>query len=454
MKQVVPGGGNCFWPRIPLYCAWIGLWLSTTAVIGTPALPIIDTNNVVNITDFGAISSTTLTNTTAIQNAINSAATTNGGCTVKIPAGTYLSGPLTLANNINLQIDSGAILRMLPFGQYPLTYFTNVVGSTTNITWTAPNFISGTSLHDIAISGPGAIDGQGLPWWPYANTNGDTRPIMIRLNGCNRELIQNITLSNSPMFHIAIGGKAGNTTVQGVIIRAPSSSANPPSHNTDACDVSGTNILVQNCDISVGDDNFTCGGGTADVLITNCTFGYGHGLSIGSPTFGGVSNFTVINCTFNNTEQGIRIKSDRDRGGFLHQLKYLNLRMTNVNYPILIYASYAATNREFRALNNLTPAIASTYPRAAVAARTPIYRDITISNLTATVKPGYRAGLIWGLPEMAVSNVLLQDVTITADKPFGVYEAANVRFENCRIITPEGTNQISSTNARVQVIPR
>ncbi len=44
----------------------------------------------------------------------------------------------------------------------------------------------------------------------------------------------------------------------------------------------------------------------------------------------GVSNITVVNCTFNNTGLGIRIKSDRDRGGFVHDLNYLNLHMTNV----------------------------------------------------------------------------------------------------------------------------
>ena len=99
----------------------------------------------------------------------------------------------------------------------------------------------------------------------------------------------------------------------------------------------------------MGDDDFTCGGGTSDVLITNCTYGYGHGVSIGSGTSGGVSNITVINCTFNNTELGIRIKSDRDRGGFVHNLSYLNLRMTNVECPILIYGSYMTTNRAYRA---------------------------------------------------------------------------------------------------------
>src|SRR2546427_550291 len=83
----------------------------------------------------------------------------SSGGTVRIPAGTFLCGPLTLANSVNLQLDSGAILRMLPIDKYP--------GGTVS----PPNFISASGLHDIEISGSGAIDGQGAPWWPYANTN-------------------------------------------------------------------------------------------------------------------------------------------------------------------------------------------------------------------------------------------------------------------------------------------
>jgi polygalacturonase len=278
------------------------------------------------------------------------------------------------------------------------------------------------------------------------------RPRLIGLSSCDRLLIEKVTLKNSPMFHIAISGRSTNVTVRGVTIRAPASTdAVNPSHNTDACDVSGRNILIADCNVSVGDDNFTCGGNTSDVLITNCTYGYGHGVSIGSPTAGGVSNMTVINCTFNNTEAGIRIKSDRDRGGYLHDLSYLNLRMTNVACPILIYAAYMATNREYRNLNELTPAVAGTYPGKEVRARTPIYRDITFSNITATAQPGRRAGLIWGLPEMEVTNILLQGVNITADRPFGIYDAQGVRLVNSKIITPDGVNKLSVTNAEVTI---
>ncbi len=240
---------------------------------------------------------------------------------------------------------------------------------------------------------------------------------MISLSSCKYELIQNITLSNSPEFHIAIGGSAANSTVQGCTIRAPSSE-DPltPGHNTDADDVSGTNILIQNNNISVGDDNFTCGGGTSDILITNNTYGSGHGVSIGSFTSPYVSNMLVINCSFTGTDQGIRIKSDRDRGGFVHNINYYNLSMTNVMHPILICQMFTNTNAVFRALDSISPQVAESYPAAQyVAGKTPTYRDITISNVTATGTSGRAAGLIWGLPESSVSNLTLINVHITSD---------------------------------------
>ena len=418
--------------------------LSAQTVLASvnPAPPVIP-DKIFNVQNFGAIGDGVATNTTAIQATI-AAASEAGGGVVEIPAGVFLCGPIQLASKINLRLEQGALLRMLPLEKYP--------GGTVN----PQTFISGDKLHDVAITGNGAIDGQGAAWWPFAKTSpGARRPKMISPQNCERLLIEGITLSNSPMFHIAIGGKCQDVIVRGVTIRAPASD-DPvlPSHNTDACDVKGRNILIANCDVSVGDDNFTCGGNTFDVLITNCTYGFGHGVSIGSYTSGGVSNITVVNCTFNNTEAGIRIKTDRDRGGLVHDMKYLNLSMTNVGIPILIYASYMAKEKQFRDLTKLTPEIAASYPTAPVGERTPVYRDFIFSNITATVQKGRRAGLIWGLPEMNITNVLLQNVNITADKPFGFFNAQNVRLENCRIATPAGVDRIASTNSTVEISGR
>jgi hypothetical protein len=67
------------------------------------------------------------------------------------------------------------------------------------------------------------------------------------------------------------------------------------------------------------------------------------------------------------------------------------------------------------------------------------------------VESGRRAGLIWGLPEMNVTNVLLQNVDITADKPFGIFHAQGVRLVDCKITTPGGVNKISWTNAQITI---
>lgn len=406
-----------------------------------PALPEIP-NRIFKIADHGAVAGGLADSAKAIQETVDAAAAAGGGI-VEVPAGAFLSGPVQLASHVNLRLLTGATLKMLPIDRYP--------GGTVN----PQTFLSGKGLHDIAISGQGTIDGQGAAWWPLAKTQkGAKRPRMIAFSGCDRILIENVTLRNSPMFHIAISGRSSDVTVRGVTIRAPAST-DPvtPSHNTDACDVSGSHVLIQNCDVSVGDDDFTCGGGTSDVRITHCIYGNGHGVSIGSPTAGGVSDITVEDCTFTNTECGIRIKSDRDRGGVVHGLTYRNLRMTNVGIPILIYASYMAPEPQYRDLKDLTADIAVKYPAAPVSERTPIYRDITFSNITATVAHGQRAGLIWGLPEAPVSHVLLQNVKITADKPFGIYNAQGVRVENCEIVTPDGINKLSCGNAQVTVSP-
>ncbi len=422
----------------------VGFWvIAHCAFAIVPWTLLINTNHVVNVLNYGAVGDGVTTNTTAIQNAINAAAAggvTNGlsGGTVEIPGpGVYLCGPLTMKSAVNLQIDAGAILRMLPYDKYP--------GGIVN----PPNFIGATNLHDVEISGAGAIDGQGAPWWPGYKTN--NRPIMIRFQGCTRQLIQGVTLSNSPMFHISISSSKGNATVQGVTIIAPPSSGVPnPSHNTDACDVSGTNVLVQNCYISVGDDDFTCSGGTHDVLLTNNTYGNGHGISIGSYTSGGVSNITVINCTINGADNGLRIKSDNDRGGLVQNIAYLNIGMTNVHFPIQLYAYY----NEFGTPGSITPAVAAAQPVAPVTGTTPIYRNILYSNITATSVSGYPVGIIWARTEMPATNIVFDRVRLTGDESFDLYNVSGAQFVDCNFTVNALSNTFLLFDAQVTLSNR
>ena len=124
-----------------------------------PELPIIS-NQTFAVTNaaYGAVGDGATDNAAAIRRAITDAAA-HGGGTVLIPANgtlsSYLSGPIGLSNGINFQVDSGVLLQMLPYGTYP--------GST--------NFIGGTKLHDVELSGSGTIDGQGAAWWTAYNSS-------------------------------------------------------------------------------------------------------------------------------------------------------------------------------------------------------------------------------------------------------------------------------------------
>ena len=87
---------------------------------------------------------------------------------------------------------------------------------------------------------------------------------------------------------------------------------------------------------------------------------------------------------------------------------------------------------------------------------TPLYRNITFTNITATTESGHLAGSP-GPTGAPVSNVLLRNVIITADRPFGIFYAKGVRLENCKIATepsPEGVNKLATTNAQVEILPR
>ncbi len=424
---------------------WIAILLLAPAVWvqADPPLPSIPATNFV-VTDFGAIGDGLTNNATAIQNTINAAAGAGGG-TVEIPANgtlsTYLCGPINLASGINLQIDSNAMLQMLP-----MNATTN--GSVIIPKW--PNastaFINGSGLQDVEISGPGTIDGQGTNWWfPKAST----RPNFINFSGCTRVLVQNVTLQNPPTFHLMLKGNNVGLTIQNIVVNTPGSSP-----NTDGMDLASTNVLIRDCLISDGDDNIEIGGSSApaaDITISNCTFGTGHGVSMGSlvnGAGGGVHDVIVSNCTFNGTDYGLRIKSDRDRGGLVQHIQYRDITMTNVGYAVVFYSYYNSVGTP----NSITPFRASTDTVHAVTGTTPIYQNILISNVTASALTGSRiTGILWGLPEMLVSNVTFYDVNISSasNKTFCIYNAQGIQIINSQLSSPTITNSLTFYNAQI-----
>jgi len=423
-----PGGSNVMYQ--PNYVIVTNV---VSAAPGTdpplPNIPALSTN----VTAFGASGNGVLNNASAIQSAINAVSAAGGGTVVVSAVGiltNYLSGPITLVSKVCLEIDTNTVLRMLPFNSWPLA--------------TTP-FINGSGVHDIGINGAGTIDGQGTNWWYPLQS---PRPYLINLSSCSNVLIQGVTLQNPPEFHMMLKGNNVNLTIQGITVNTPSTAP-----NTDGMDLASTNVLIRNCSISCGDDNIEIGGSgpAAAITISNCTFSTGHGLSIGSTTSGGVQGLLVSNCTFNGTEYGIHMKSDRDRGGLVQNLTYLNLTMTNVTFPIAVYSYYNEIGTPKTSIT-VSPFMASTDVVQTVTATTPIWQNVTISNITATAVQGNIAGILWGLPEMLVSNFTLDDVNISAPtKTFEIYNAQGIQIVDSQLGGPTSTNMLTLYNAQITV---
>ncbi|HZI31801.1 MAG TPA: glycosyl hydrolase family 28 protein, partial [Candidatus Binatia bacterium] len=261
-----------------------------------------------NVMKFGATGDGKTLDTKAIQETIDTASTYGGG-TVLIPAGKFLTGPFTLANNVDLHLESNAVILIdNDMTHYPVA----------NNRY--QDAITAKGAHDIKITGEGTIDGQGEAWWKAfrANPKMTHRPYLIKLTDCTRVTITGVTLQNSPMFHL-VPQNCTDVTIQGITIHSPEDAP-----NTDGIDPSGWNVLIADCHIDTGDDNIAIKPvrdgrtpGNKNFIVKNCTFVHGHGMSIGGGTAGGLEDLTVSDCTFDQTDRAIRIKTLRGNGGSL-----------------------------------------------------------------------------------------------------------------------------------------
>lgn len=409
-----------------LLCA-LALCAATAAFGQAPALPSIPTK-VFSITDHGAIGDGKTLCTEAIQKTISAAAAAGGGV-VQVPAGKFLTMPFSLTNKIDLHLERGATLLLSEdLKNYPQARNRYTDG------------ITASGVSDIAITGEGTIDGNGQAFWSAfeANKNMTHRPYLIKLSDCTRLLVKGVKIVNSPMFHL-VPQNCTDVTIQGITIQSPGTA-----HNTDGIDPSGWNFLISDCTIDCGDDNIAikpASGsrkpGDKNFLVQNCQFLHGHGMSVGSGTAGGLDNLTVKNCSFDQTDSGIRIKTLRGNGGLLQNALYENLTMNAVKNPIYIIDWYP---------ERTAPKDPSTEKPEPINDRTPLNQNITIRNVTATNCP--TAGTIRGLPEAPVSNVTFSNVTISATTGMKITFAKSIKFQNSKIQVQKGP-RITTFSAEV-----
>lgn len=361
------------------------------------------------IKDFGALNEGELC-TTAIQKAIDEAYE-NGGGTVIIPAGEFLTGALFLKDNIELNLSRGAVLKFSDQQQdYPVV--TSRWEGVKREVYASCLFAQSTK--NISVTGFGTIDGNGMEWWEIFRNQREKlaypRPKLISFDGCENITIKDVTLINSPSWTVN-PIRCNNVTIDNVSIFNPSDSPNTDGIDPESC----SNVRISNCHIDVGDDCIAIKSGTEDtaervscenITISNCTMIHGHGAVVfGSEMSGDIRNVTISNCVFQDTDRGIRLKSRRGRGGVIEDIRIDNIVMERVICPFILNLYYFCGPRgKDKYVWDKNP-----YP---ITDETPMFRRIHFSHITAR-NVHAAAGFIYGLAEQYVSEISFNHIDIS-----------------------------------------
>ena len=320
------------------------------------------------ITSFGAKTTATAAQNQKAINRVISLVSKKGGGKVIIPKGTWNTGAIELKNHVNLVLEEGATLH---FAFEPKLYPLVRTSWEGLACWNYSPCIYAYKATDIAITGKGTIDGGGNndTFWQWNGSprfgykEGVTkesqklgsrskllkmaedgvpfderkfgmgyglRPQLVNMVHCERILIKDVKMINSP-FWVIHPLLSKNITVDGVYVwnEGP---------NGDGCDPEACeNVLIQNCVFHTGDDCIAIKSGrnndgrlwnqpSKNIIIRNCKMEDGHGgVVIGSEISGGCENVYAENCVMDSPhlERILRIKTNNCRGG---QVQNINMR--------------------------------------------------------------------------------------------------------------------------------
>lgn len=431
----------------------------------------------VKLTDFGGVGDGITLNSKAFADAIDGLSSQGGG-TLIVPDGIWLTGPIVLKSNINLHLSDGAMIVFAPDESLYETVYVVYEGFEA---WRTQSPISGVNLQNVAITGNGIIDGNGGMWRPVKkdkmNTsewnnlvakggvvidnmwypsqsyldggkkaNGDRRalmskeeaqqikrflrPVMVQLVGCKNVLLEGVTFQNSPAWNVH-PLLCENLIVDGVYIKNPDYAQNGDGLDVESC----KNVIIYRSTLDVGDDAICIKSGkdeagrkrgvpTENVIVKDCRVFHGHGgFVVGSEMSGGVDNVSVRDCQFIGTDVGLRFKSCRGRGGVVKNIFIDNVNMLNITGEALLFDLYYFVKNAPKEI----PPVDETTPR---------FCDIFINNVTS-----YDAGMALkfnGIPEMPIDNIRLTNSIFTAHKGGLLSESENIKFDNVTICPMEG----------------
>ena len=224
-----------------------------------------------------------------------------------LPAGrTYLCGTIRLKPNVDLYIETGAILKGTTDG--------NAYG---------PERVLITAIDgsNISISGPGTIDGDSPAWMD--RLEGDIfkakpgRPGLIYIRNCTQVNLVDVTIRNSASWTVHLIG-CEDVLIRDIRIlndlRVPNCDGIDPDH----C----RNVRIANCFIQAGDDgivtkntrDFAHYGPCENITVTGCTIiSRSCAIKIGTESCGDFRNFVFNSCVIYGSNRGLGIQL-RDYG--------------------------------------------------------------------------------------------------------------------------------------------
>lgn len=385
------------------------------------------------ITDYGVKSDSTLLNTKAIQAVIDKAAAQGGG-TIVIPKGTYLSGALFFKPKTQLRLQEDAVLKGSDnIEDYPLIP-SRMEGQSLNY---YAALVNAYQVNGFSISGPGTIDGNGLRFWKAfwahreamkklnkASTNLEVhRPRLLFIWGCNDVKIQNIKLRNSGFWTTHLY-QCNNVLIENADIRSPFKPVKAPS--TDGIDIDVCKkVTIRNCYISVNDDAICIKGGKGptahqlpengiveDILVENCTIGAAHAsVTLGSESIH-ARNITIRNCKVDNDCPIFKMKMRPDTYQVFENITVENITgrcgsIIDMNPWKQFFDLKGSTEKPFG-----------------------IVRNIKISNINVTCN---NFGDMEGNANDQVANVVFNAITAVAKTPGFNNVYKNVKAENVTI---------------------
>ena len=419
----------------------------------------------INVLEFGAAGTGEDLDTEALQSALDNCADRGG--TVVIPTGDYLTGPLVVGDDTTVELEAGA--RLLFARDHELFPAFEGRWEGWNQTGFHPCFLI-EDAENVAVTGRGTIDGQGEYWWQFydapserlpesltetldgfrtRNAKSDDvssftlRPPLFQVSNSTNISVSGITLRNSPFWNTHVV-YSDDITIHDIRIENP-----PDAPNGDGIDIDSSRyVRISDTYINAGDDAICIKSGkneegrrvgapASQITVTNCTVEAGHGgVVVGSEMSGDVRDVTVSNCTFTDTDRGIRIKTQRDRGGVVEDLRFESIVMRRVACPFTINGYY------FMDIDS---------DPIPVDEGTPMVRNIHYSDITA--REVESAGFFAGLPEARFENVSLTNVEIDATRSLDATDLSPAMAENytqrhgffCKSI-----GDVSLTNVRIR----